>query len=204
MRHVHVHFLLTSAVAVFAAGPIQAQGFAPAAAAGQMSIADGLEVRLVAAEPLIRQPVAIDFDDRGRLWVIQYMQYPNPAELRRVAVDRYSRTTYDRIPDPPPRGPKGADRITILEDTDGNGQVDRCAISSAGSTWRVVLRSVMAACSSSRFHICCSMQIATTTTAPMAIPKYSYPDSAWKTPTRWPTRLPGGPMAGSMGCKEAR
>ncbi len=90
-----------------------------------MAVADGLEVRLVAAEPLVRQPVAIEFDDRGRLWVIQYMQYPNPAELKRMTVDRYSRTKYDRVPDPPPRGPKGADRITILEDTDGDGRADR-------------------------------------------------------------------------------
>jgi putative membrane-bound dehydrogenase-like protein len=34
--------------------------------------------------------------------------------LKRVRVDRYSRTVYDRVPEPPPRGPKGADRITIL------------------------------------------------------------------------------------------
>ncbi len=126
MRNTLVHLFLTTAVAVFAAMPVQAQGFAPAEAARQMFVPDGLEVRLVAAEPLIRQPVAIEFDDRGRLWVIQYMQYPNPAELKRVAVDRYSRTVYDRIPDPPPRGPKGADRITILEDTDGDGHADRC------------------------------------------------------------------------------
>ncbi len=89
-----------------------------------MSVAEGLEVRLVAAEPMVRQPVAIEFDDRGRLWVIQYLQYPNPAGLKRVAVDRYSRTAYDRIPEPPPRGPKGADRITILEDADGDGRAD--------------------------------------------------------------------------------
>ena len=120
-------FLVLVGLAAFAhvPPPARAQGFAPAEAAGHMSVADGLEVRLVAAEPLIRQPVAIEFDDRGRLWVIQYMQYPNPAELKRIAVDRYSRTVYDRIPDPPPRGPKGADRITILEDTDGDGRADR-------------------------------------------------------------------------------
>ena len=29
------------------------------------------------------------------------------------------------VPEPPPRGPRGADRITILEDTDGDGQADR-------------------------------------------------------------------------------
>lgn len=102
-----------------------AQGFSPAEAPGKMSVPDGLEVRLVASEPLIRQPVAIEFDDRGRLWAIQYLQYPNPSGLNRVEVDRYSRTTYDRIPEPPPRGPKGSDRITILEDTDGDGRADR-------------------------------------------------------------------------------
>jgi putative membrane-bound dehydrogenase-like protein len=45
--------------------------------------------------------------------------------LKREKVDRYSRTTYDRVPDPPPHGPKGADKITILEDTDGDGRPDR-------------------------------------------------------------------------------
>ncbi|MGC6446886.1 MAG: DUF7133 domain-containing protein [Rubripirellula sp.] len=34
------------------------------------------------------------------------------------------RTIYDRVPKTPPHGPKGADRLTILEDTDGDGQVD--------------------------------------------------------------------------------
>ncbi|MGP0066045.1 MAG: PVC-type heme-binding CxxCH protein [Isosphaeraceae bacterium] len=106
-------------------GEAAAQGFPPAEAAGRMSVADGLEVRLFAAEPMVRQPVAVEFDDRGRLWVIQYLQYPNPEGLKRVAVDRYSRTAYDRIPEPPPRGPKGADRISILEDTDGDGRADR-------------------------------------------------------------------------------
>jgi hypothetical protein len=31
----------------------------------------------------------------------------------------------DRVPEPPPRGPKGADKITILEDTDGDGRADK-------------------------------------------------------------------------------
>jgi putative membrane-bound dehydrogenase-like protein len=57
--------------------------------------------------------------------VIQYLQYPNPAGLKRVRVDRYSRTVYDRIPDPPPRGPKGADRITILEGMNEEGRATK-------------------------------------------------------------------------------
>src|SRR5207302_4061668 len=106
-----------------AAGLVLAQGFAPNDAVRRMSAADGLEVTLVAAEPDLRQPVTMDFDDRGRLWVIQYLQYPHPAGLKAVKVDQYLRTVYDKVPEPPPRGPKGADRITILEaDRDGSGR----------------------------------------------------------------------------------
>jgi putative membrane-bound dehydrogenase-like protein len=102
--------------------PARGQGFAPEEAARRMTPADGFAVKLVAAEPMVRQPVAIEFDERGRLWVIQYLQYPNPAGLKRIRVDRYSRTVYDRVPEPPPKGPKGADRITILSDFDRGGR----------------------------------------------------------------------------------
>jgi hypothetical protein len=98
------------------------QGYGPDEAAGKMTVADGFAVKLVAAEPVVRQPVAIEFDERGRLWVVQYLQYPNPAGLKRVQVDRYSRTVYDRVPEPPPKGPKGADRVTILYDFDRDGR----------------------------------------------------------------------------------
>ena len=109
-----------------------AQGYPPGEAAERMWVAEGLEVKTFAAEPMVRQPVAIEFDDRGRLWVIQYLQYPNPAGLKRVRVDRYSRTVYDRVPEPPPHGPRGDDRITILEDVDGDGRADRACDFVAG------------------------------------------------------------------------
>jgi len=102
-----------------------AQGHSLDEAAAKMTVAGGFEVELVAGEPLVRQPVSVEFDDRGRVWVLQYLQYPNPAGLKRVKVDRYSRTVYDRVPEPPPRGPRGDDRLTILEDTDGDGRADR-------------------------------------------------------------------------------
>jgi putative membrane-bound dehydrogenase-like protein len=109
-------------VALSPRGPTCAQGYAPDVAVQKMTVADGFTAQLVAAEPMVRQPVAIEFDERGRLWVIQYLQYPNPAGLKRVTLDRYSRTVYDRMPEPPPRGPKGADRITILSDFDKDGR----------------------------------------------------------------------------------
>ncbi|MBU6401056.1 MAG: HEAT repeat domain-containing protein, partial [Verrucomicrobia bacterium] len=45
--------------------------------------------------------------------------------LKPVAVDQYLRTKYDKLPEPPPRGPRGADKITICEDTDGDGKADK-------------------------------------------------------------------------------
>src|SRR5258708_5394477 len=109
------------------------QGYSLAEAAGKMTLLPllKLSVDLVAGEPMVRQPVAIEFDDRGRLWVIQYLQYPNPAGLKRARVDRYSRTTYDRVPEPPPRGPKGADRLTILSNHRGKDFVSRLNLASA-------------------------------------------------------------------------
>jgi putative membrane-bound dehydrogenase-like protein len=102
--------------------PTFGQGFSPEEAVRRMQPADGLKVSLVAAEPLVRQPLTMTFDDRGRMWVIQYLQYPTPAGLKPVQVDQFLRTKYDRIPEPPPKGPKGADRITILFDPDENGR----------------------------------------------------------------------------------
>jgi putative membrane-bound dehydrogenase-like protein len=87
-----------------------------------MHVPPGFQVQLAACEPEVRQPVTMTFDDRGRLWVIQYLQYPNPAGLKPMTVDQYLRTVYDRVPEPPPRGPCGADKITILEDTHGDGR----------------------------------------------------------------------------------
>src|SRR5262245_49562023 len=98
------------------------QGFSPEEAVRRMQPADGLKVSLVAAEPLVRQPLTMTFDGRGRRWVIQYLQYPKPAGLKPVQVDQFLRTKYDRVPEPPPKGPTGADRITILFDPDVNGR----------------------------------------------------------------------------------
>jgi putative membrane-bound dehydrogenase-like protein len=105
-----------------------AGGFTPEEAARRMVVPEGFHVEVFAAEPQVRQPVTATFDERGRLWVIEYLQYPNPAGLKPVSVDQYLRTEYDRFPDPPPRGPRGADRIKILEDSDGDGRADKVTV----------------------------------------------------------------------------
>ena len=60
-------------------------------------LAKGLDLQLLASEPLVRQPVCITFDDRGRLWVLQYLQYPIPNGVQAVEVDQYLRTTNPNI-----------------------------------------------------------------------------------------------------------
>ncbi|MEX2560004.1 MAG: PVC-type heme-binding CxxCH protein, partial [Pirellulales bacterium] len=87
-------------------------------------VPDGLQIRLVASEPQLSQPLSISFDDRGRMWLLEYLQYPIPEGLEPVEVDQYLRTRYNTVPKPPPHGPKGRDRISIFEDADGDGRSD--------------------------------------------------------------------------------
>jgi len=71
-------------------------------------IADGFEIQLAASEPLIQAPVAMDFDDKGRMWVVEMRGFmPNLAG------------TGDNAPN---------GRISILEDSDGDGVADHSTI----------------------------------------------------------------------------
>src|SRR5262249_52491482 len=63
----------------------------------------GFEIELVASEPAIGKPINLNFDDRGRIWLTQSVEYPFPAPSSR-----------------PPR-----DAIKILECTHGDGVADR-------------------------------------------------------------------------------
>ena len=101
------------------AGPLS-----PQATLSQLHVADDLEVQVALAEPHLGQPVSFKFDERGRLWVVQYLQYPLPAGLRMVSRDQHLRTVYDKIPAPPPHHTPGRDKITIHEDRDGDGVYD--------------------------------------------------------------------------------
>src|SRR5262245_26059767 len=113
-------------VAALALGGTGGRGpLPPAVALKHFQVAPDLEWEQVLAEPVVRQPVSVSFDERGRLWVVQYLQYPHPAGLKMLSRDKYWRAVYDKVPPPPPHHFRGKDKITIHEDTNGDGVFDR-------------------------------------------------------------------------------
>ena len=82
-------------------------------------------IDLMAAEPVVEQPLYASWDSKGRMWVVQYRQYQFPAGLKIISYDQHLRAKFDKVPLPPPRGEKGADKITVFEDTDGDGFFDK-------------------------------------------------------------------------------
>ena len=79
----------------------------------------------MASEPDVEQPLYASWDSKGRMWVTMYRQYQFPAGLKIVSYDQHLRAKFDKVPLPPPRGEKGADKITVFEDTDGDGFYDK-------------------------------------------------------------------------------
>jgi putative heme-binding domain-containing protein len=97
---------------------------APAESQRAFAVPDDLEMELILSEPEIAQPLHLTFDSRGRLWVMEYRQYPEPAGLEQVSHDRFWRSVYDKVPPAPPNHFRGRDRVSIHEDTNGDGQFD--------------------------------------------------------------------------------
>jgi len=80
----------------------------PAEAVAKMTLPPGFRVEVFAAEPDIVNPVTMNFDERGRVWIAESIEYP-----RRDA------------------GP-GRDRIKVIEDTDGDGKADSFTVFADG------------------------------------------------------------------------
>ncbi len=70
-----------------------------------VQVADGVKAELFASEPLVRNPTTIDIDHKGRVWVMENVNYRPSAN-----------------PDNPYQ--EGGDQIVILEDTDADGKAD--------------------------------------------------------------------------------
>jgi putative membrane-bound dehydrogenase-like protein len=82
----------------------------PEEAAKTFELAPGFQIELVAAEPLVVDPVAMAFDEFNRLFVIEMRDY--------------SEQEHDNL-----------GRVRLLEDTDGDGRFDRSTIYAEGLSW---------------------------------------------------------------------
>jgi putative membrane-bound dehydrogenase-like protein len=80
----------------------------PQEAIRRMTVPPGFAVELVASEPDIVNPVAMTFDERGRIWITESLEYPRQSA-----------------------GP-GRDRIKILESTKGDGKYDKITVFAEG------------------------------------------------------------------------
>lgn len=91
--------------------PTPVQGpLSPEKSLREFRLAPGLRLELVAADPQIESPVAMAFDEDGKLWVVEMRDYPNgPA------------------PGEPPQG-----RIKVLEDRDGDRRYETAHIFADG------------------------------------------------------------------------
>lgn len=91
----------------------------------KFKVRDGFEIELVASEPVVSQPLFLSWDSRGRMWVVHYRQYQYPAGLKVIRFDQHLRAVFDKVPDPPPHGTPGVDKISVHEDTNGDGVYDK-------------------------------------------------------------------------------
>src|SRR5438067_1372276 len=113
-----VLIFLAMAPACFGAGkqlggpytPAASPPLRPADAQKKFVVPEGFEVRLFAAEPDVVNPVAMTWDERGRLWVVELYEYPLGA----------------------PAGSRPRDCIKILEDTDNDGRADKVTVFTNG------------------------------------------------------------------------
>jgi putative heme-binding domain-containing protein len=99
---------LLTAILLQAAAPAQQQPD-PEIERKSFKVADGFEVNLFAADPLVSKPTQMNFDKHGRLWIATSSVYPQvvPGELPN-------------------------DKIVILEDTDGDGKADKSTVFAEG------------------------------------------------------------------------
>jgi putative membrane-bound dehydrogenase-like protein len=83
----------------------------PEESARKLKPADGLEATLWASEPMVVNPTTMDIDSRGRVWITEGLNY---------RLTRGGNRQFHRIED--------ADKIKILEDTDGDGKADKMTV----------------------------------------------------------------------------
>jgi quinoprotein glucose dehydrogenase len=115
-------------------------------AIGRFKVPQGLKVELFAAEPLLANPVAFCFDERGRIFVAETHRVgggrgveDNRGHMYWLNDDLAAKTVEDRVaymkkhhPEKVADYTRFSDRIKLIEDTDGDGRADRANVFADG------------------------------------------------------------------------
>ncbi|MDP1590456.1 MAG: hypothetical protein Q8M07_22070, partial [Prosthecobacter sp.] len=118
--HRSLLFLLPSALLALdfpSTPPVEPQN-----AAKTFHVLDGFEMQLIAAEPLVTDPVAITYDADGRAYVCEMNDYPY--------TDKVAHKPAQENPTDLPLG-----KVRLLTDTDGDGTFDKATVFADGLSW---------------------------------------------------------------------
>ena len=101
-----ITFLVIAAISAVSCGSSLGEDVSsplePAASLAHLQLDPGLEISLVACEPEVVDPIAVRFDEDGRLWVVEMRDYPHG----------------------PPEGQPPLSKIRVLSDENGDGRYE--------------------------------------------------------------------------------
>ena len=108
-RYLILLILLVPGTAIAQRAPFQIPDADPEVERKSFIVAEGFEVNLYAADPILAKPIQMNFDPNGRLWVVSSEVYPQIAP-----------------------GQKANDKVLILEDADGDGKAEKTTVFADG------------------------------------------------------------------------
>ncbi len=100
--------LIGGSASIVGTRPLSLSDVSPEDALSTFQLPEGFQIELVASEPLISDPVAMEIDERGRLYVVEMHGYP--LEL------------------------SGSGKVVLLTDTDHDGRMDESQVFADGLT----------------------------------------------------------------------
>lgn len=100
---------------------------APELAAQKQQVHPDFTLDLVASEALMEKPISMDWDPQGRLWVAETPEYPGGRTLNKndAMVALWSVNNPEAVQAGEKENRPARDRISWLEDTNGDGRLDK-------------------------------------------------------------------------------
>ena len=92
----------------------------PADAVAQFRLQPGFKAAAIVAEPLVNKPIAVQWDERGRLWIAETPEYPNGRRTLNAEPWKEGGVLVPGLYDRPAQ-----DKISVLVSSKGDGNLDQ-------------------------------------------------------------------------------